>query len=149
MCAISIIRISKLASVNYHDPTWRLVDVYLWTSLENSVGIASACLPTMREYKCHLAFWNQELKALRTTLWTFPPWCIKGRVLQQKRQQARLSAYSEGSVQSSFWWVGNRNYAHRWRKRWSRRLDEFRLSSKQRAFQHGQSSDKTSSLYES
>ncbi|CAD6575983.1 MAG: hypothetical protein ASARMPREDX12_007667 [Alectoria sarmentosa] len=48
VCAISIIRISKLASVNYDDPTWRLVDVYLWTSLENSVGIASACLPTMR-----------------------------------------------------------------------------------------------------
>ncbi|CAF9942908.1 MAG: hypothetical protein ALECFALPRED_010215 [Alectoria fallacina] len=48
VCAISIIRISKLASVNYDDPTWRLVDVYLWTALEISVGIFSACLPTMR-----------------------------------------------------------------------------------------------------
>ena len=50
VCAISIIRISKVAVVNYSDPTWRLVDVYLWTSLENSVGIFSACLPTMSKY---------------------------------------------------------------------------------------------------
>ena len=49
VCAISIIRISKLTSVNYDDPTWRLVEVYLWTTLENSVGILSACLPTLRK----------------------------------------------------------------------------------------------------
>ncbi|KAM0793996.1 hypothetical protein BDR22DRAFT_877109 [Usnea florida] len=48
VCVISIIRISKVAVVNYSDPTWRLVDVYLWTALENAVGIFSACLPTMR-----------------------------------------------------------------------------------------------------
>ena len=51
VCVISIVRISKLAGVNYDDPTWRLVEVYLWTVLEVSVGIASACLPTLREYK--------------------------------------------------------------------------------------------------
>ena len=50
VCAISIIRISKLAVVNYSDPTWRLVDVFLWTALEDSVGIFSACLPTMSKY---------------------------------------------------------------------------------------------------
>ena len=50
VCAISIIRISKLAVVNYSDPTWRLVDVFLWTALENAVGIFSACLPTMSKY---------------------------------------------------------------------------------------------------
>ena len=60
VCAISIIRISKLAGVNYDDPTWRLVDVYVWTTLENSVGILSACLPTLRKYNsdissdCHM-----------------------------------------------------------------------------------------------
>lgn len=48
VCAISIVRISKLAVVNYDDPTWRLVDVEVWTTLENSVGITSACLPTLR-----------------------------------------------------------------------------------------------------
>ncbi|CAF9942111.1 hypothetical protein IMSHALPRED_003206 [Imshaugia aleurites] len=48
VCIISIVRISKIAAVNYDDPTWRLVDVYVWTALENSVGILSACLPTMR-----------------------------------------------------------------------------------------------------
>ena len=36
--------------MNYDDPTWRLVDVYVWTNLETSVGITSACLPTLREY---------------------------------------------------------------------------------------------------
>lgn len=51
VCVISIVRINKLAAVSYDDPTWRLVDVYLWTVLEGSVGIASACLPTLREYK--------------------------------------------------------------------------------------------------
>ena len=50
VCAISIIRISKLAGVNYSDPTWRLVDVFLWTILEDAVGILSACLPTMSKY---------------------------------------------------------------------------------------------------
>lgn len=48
VCVISIVRISKLAAVNYDDPTWRLVDVYVWTNLETSVGITSACLPTLR-----------------------------------------------------------------------------------------------------
>lgn len=47
VCAISIIRISKLAGVNYSDPTWRLVDVFLWTIYEDAMGIFSACLPTM------------------------------------------------------------------------------------------------------
>lgn len=52
VCAISIVRISKiseLAAVNYDDVTWGLVDVYFWTTLEVSVGITSACLPTLRE----------------------------------------------------------------------------------------------------
>ena len=53
VCAISIIRICKLAGVNYSDPTWRLVDVFLWSILEDSVGIFSACLPTMGEYTTH------------------------------------------------------------------------------------------------
>lgn len=51
VCAISIVRISKiseLAAVNYDDVTWGLVDVYFWTTLEVSVGITSACLPTLR-----------------------------------------------------------------------------------------------------
>ena len=55
VCAISIIRISKLAGVNYDDPTWRLVDVFVWTALENSVGILSACLPTLRKYNLDIS----------------------------------------------------------------------------------------------
>lgn len=42
--------------MNYDDPTWRLVDVYLWTILEDSVGIMSACLPTLRECKISKVF---------------------------------------------------------------------------------------------
>lgn len=54
VCAISIVRVSKIATAGkYGDPTWNLVDVFQWTSLENSVGIMSACLPTLREYKVH------------------------------------------------------------------------------------------------
>lgn len=49
--------------MNYDDPTWRLVDVYVWTTLENSVGITSACLPTMREYKTHLFIGSYNAEA--------------------------------------------------------------------------------------
>lgn len=58
---ISIVRISKLATVNYDDPTWRLVDVYVWTTLEDSLGITSACLPTMRE--CNSTFTSHQHRA--------------------------------------------------------------------------------------
>lgn len=49
VCAISIIRISKIATLDSNDITWRFLDVWVWTVLENSVGVTSACLPTMRE----------------------------------------------------------------------------------------------------
>ena len=42
------------------DPTWRLVDVYVWTTLESSVGITSACLPTMRECNLSLIFYLDD-----------------------------------------------------------------------------------------
>lgn len=48
--------------MNYDDPTWRLVDVYVWTVLEDSVGITSACLPTMREYRSSLSSIIAKLK---------------------------------------------------------------------------------------
>lgn len=49
MCAISIIRINKVAHLDGDDVTWHSVNVWVWTILEDSVGIMSACLPTMRE----------------------------------------------------------------------------------------------------
>ncbi|KAM0803703.1 hypothetical protein BDR22DRAFT_902287 [Usnea florida] len=54
VCAISIVRISKLAVINSigvlktRDPTWSTVDIYIWTVLESGIGILSACLPTLR-----------------------------------------------------------------------------------------------------
>lgn len=63
MCVISIVRLCIISRVNYSDPTWRLVDVYLWTSLEDAVGITSACLPTMREYRLHVILRSCKAKA--------------------------------------------------------------------------------------
>jgi hypothetical protein len=48
VCIISIIRITTLKEYNPIDPTWNVVDIYLWTSVESSIGILSACLPTMK-----------------------------------------------------------------------------------------------------
>ncbi len=48
VCAVSVVRIVTLARTDYNDPTWRLKDVFIWTSVEPSIGILSACLPTMR-----------------------------------------------------------------------------------------------------
>lgn len=49
MCGISIIRINKVANLDGDDFTWHSVNVWVWTILEDSVGIMSACLPTMRK----------------------------------------------------------------------------------------------------
>ena len=49
VCAISIIRIIKLVSPGHLDPTYSLTSVFIWTSVEPSVGIISACLPIMRK----------------------------------------------------------------------------------------------------
>lgn len=46
--AVSVVRIVTIAKVDYDDPTWRLKNVSIWTSLEHSFGILSACLPIMR-----------------------------------------------------------------------------------------------------
>ena len=38
-----------VANLYGDDVTWHSVNVWVWTILEDSVGIMSACLPTMRE----------------------------------------------------------------------------------------------------
>lgn len=47
---------------SHGDVTWQLVDVYVWTILESSVGITSACLPTLREYKLSLIFYLNDCR---------------------------------------------------------------------------------------
>ncbi|KAM0800100.1 hypothetical protein BDR22DRAFT_852859 [Usnea florida] len=48
VCATSIVRTVKLVSVGHQDPTYSLTSVFIWTSVEPSVGIISACLPILR-----------------------------------------------------------------------------------------------------
>ncbi|KAK3174435.1 hypothetical protein OEA41_001681 [Lepraria neglecta] len=49
VCAGSIVRIVQLNQINGFDVTWELRNVFIWTSVEPSIGILSACLPTMRK----------------------------------------------------------------------------------------------------
>lgn len=46
VCGKSIIRINIVANLDGVDVTWHSVHVWVWTILEDSVGIMSACLPT-------------------------------------------------------------------------------------------------------
>ncbi|KAL9102359.1 MAG: hypothetical protein Q9163_002481 [Psora crenata] len=49
VCITSVIRIAKLVQLGRGgDVTWRLVGVDIWSALEASMGVFSACLPTMR-----------------------------------------------------------------------------------------------------
>lgn len=48
VCITSIIRITKLFQVDSNDVTFRLLNVHVWTSVEASIGVLCACLPTLR-----------------------------------------------------------------------------------------------------
>ena len=50
VCATSIVRTVKLVSPGHFDPTYSLTSVFIWTSVEPSVGIISACLPILRKF---------------------------------------------------------------------------------------------------
>ncbi|KAL9072594.1 MAG: hypothetical protein Q9161_003452 [Pseudevernia consocians] len=58
VCAISIIRIVKLVAPGHSDPTYSLASVFIWTCVEPSVGIISACLPIMP--LAHLTYLTSE-----------------------------------------------------------------------------------------
>ena len=48
VCLGSIYRTTTLRRFATHDPTWNDVDPAIWAIVENSMGIVSACLPTLR-----------------------------------------------------------------------------------------------------
>ncbi|KAH8758528.1 hypothetical protein F5882DRAFT_480263 [Hyaloscypha sp. PMI_1271] len=48
ICVIGIIRLFFLATLKMADVTYSLVDTYVWSSVETSVGVICACLPTLR-----------------------------------------------------------------------------------------------------
>ncbi|KAL9130303.1 MAG: hypothetical protein Q9217_001478 [Psora testacea] len=52
VCITSIIRIIKIAKLRSRS-TWSLIDPIIWTSIEASVGVLCACLPTMRPFYQH------------------------------------------------------------------------------------------------
>ncbi|KAL4897648.1 hypothetical protein BDV59DRAFT_190567 [Aspergillus ambiguus] len=50
VCITSIVRVIAFDLQNTHDPTYTTVDTAAWSSIEQSVGILCACLPTMRPF---------------------------------------------------------------------------------------------------
>ncbi|KAL8995726.1 MAG: hypothetical protein Q9169_004584 [Polycauliona sp. 2 TL-2023] len=50
VCVASIVRFYYLEQINRDDPTWGNVNSCIWTVVESSVGIISACLPVMAPF---------------------------------------------------------------------------------------------------
>ncbi|KAL8671650.1 MAG: hypothetical protein Q9168_003856 [Polycauliona sp. 1 TL-2023] len=50
VCVASMIRFYYLEQINRDDPTWGNVNSTIWTTIESSVGIISACLPVMAPF---------------------------------------------------------------------------------------------------
>lgn len=48
VCAVSIVRLCQLEKFNQADITWSFVRPALWTAAEPSIGVVSACLPSLR-----------------------------------------------------------------------------------------------------
>lgn len=48
MCVVSILRIVAFDSSNQDDPTYTTINTAMWSSVEQSLGIICACLPTLR-----------------------------------------------------------------------------------------------------
>ncbi|KAF6229956.1 hypothetical protein HO133_004294 [Letharia lupina] len=47
VCLSSIVRTCFVGKVDIDDPTWTAVDADIWSTVEPSIGIVSACLPMM------------------------------------------------------------------------------------------------------
>lgn len=48
VCIVSILRIIAFNHSNPKDPTYTTVNTAMWSSIEQSIGIICACLPTLR-----------------------------------------------------------------------------------------------------
>ena len=48
VCIASIIRVPFIAHISLVDQTWSDIDGFIWSLVELSLGIVSACLPTLR-----------------------------------------------------------------------------------------------------
>ncbi|KAI1069173.1 hypothetical protein LB507_008707 [Fusarium sp. FIESC RH6] len=47
-CFVTIIRLTKVITVDLQDPTWGTVDLMIWTGMEVYSAVICCCLPTMR-----------------------------------------------------------------------------------------------------
>ncbi|KAH7044539.1 hypothetical protein B0J12DRAFT_577841 [Macrophomina phaseolina] len=47
-CFVTIIRLTKIVSLDLSDPTWGTVDLMIWTGLEVYCAVICCCLPTLR-----------------------------------------------------------------------------------------------------
>ncbi|KAH7151011.1 hypothetical protein DER46DRAFT_689705, partial [Fusarium sp. MPI-SDFR-AT-0072] len=47
-CFVTIIRLTKVITVDLTDPTWGTVDLMIWTGMEVYSAVICCCLPTMR-----------------------------------------------------------------------------------------------------
>ena len=61
--AVSIARVAVLANVKLFDITWNFVDAGIWTSVEPSIAVVSACLPILRS----LWIWNRKRTQAKST----------------------------------------------------------------------------------
>ncbi|TIC90275.1 hypothetical protein CH35J_012026 [Colletotrichum higginsianum] len=63
-CFITIIRLIKVSTFDYGDPTWGTVDLMIWTGLEAYCAVICCCLPTLRPllhmYRCGSNFKDSE-----------------------------------------------------------------------------------------
>ena len=48
VCVASIVRVPFIAHMSLVDQTWSDIDGFIWSLVELSLGIVSACLPTLR-----------------------------------------------------------------------------------------------------
>lgn len=60
---VSIARVVVLANVSLVDITWNFVDAGIWTSVEPSIAVVSACLPILRS----LWIWNRRRTQAKST----------------------------------------------------------------------------------
>ncbi|KAM5371549.1 hypothetical protein ACJA88_009536 [Fusarium oxysporum] len=65
-CFVTIIRLTKVITVDLTDPTWGSVDLMIWTGMEVYSAVICCCLPTMRPL-IKLSWKKLGLKQLSST----------------------------------------------------------------------------------
>lgn len=64
VCAVSITRLIVLSNLREDDLTWNYVTPAIWTAAEASIGVVSACLPSLRPLFVRLV-WGSSYRPTR------------------------------------------------------------------------------------